>query len=85
MFNFKEKLNKFNMLITISILLLFIVIGQSIYIANIYAKSSNMLSNRSQTAQLPDQNIQSSKPHGIFDDFDNDFMSNHFKEFREIK
>lgn len=91
MFNLKEKINKFNILITITALLSLIVIGQSIYIATLYAKESNIPNtiirpNQSTAlnSKIPiDSSI--SKPRNLFDDFDNKFMSNHFKEFRKIK
>lgn len=80
MFKLKEKLNKFNILSIVSVLLLSTVIGQSIYIARLYSNNQGVTQQQNNV-----ENNKLSGPRSIFDDFDNDFMSNHFKEFRKIK
>lgn len=85
MFNLKEKLNKFNILVAAIALLSATVIGQSIYIAKLYGKNSDAAVNPKESIQLTEKTPAINKPRSIFDDFDNRFMSNHFKEFRKIK
>lgn len=69
----------------ISILLFFTVIGQTIYISKIYSNAQNISQKENNIIQLAEPNNKLSKQKSIFDDFDNEFMSNHFKEFRKIK
>lgn len=85
MFTIKENLNKFNLLVLISILLFITVIGQSIYITKIYSKPQNVLQKENEVLQLNEPNNKLSKQKSTFGGFDNEFMINHFKEFRKIK
>lgn len=85
MIRLKEKLNKSNILVAATIILSATVIGQSIYIAQLYGNENTTTVKPSKSVQLSDKASQINKPHNIFDDFDAKFMSNHFKEFRKIK
>lgn len=70
--------NKFNVLITVSTILAFIVLGQFWYMSSLYAKQNSAIA-------VTEQSNEMHKQPDLLDYYDNKLASNHFQEIRKIK